>query len=177
MSFFNNPPANASEEAIGRAVEVVTLSAEEAAVARTMQARLLGGEAGAAPATGVVTRRSILDLARSILQSRRRRTEHFGPVLFSEPAWDMLLVLFVYGDNGERLSVTRLADFIGAPLTTAIRWLDYLESQRLVERRQCEHDRRKFFVELSAKGDGMLRSYFENLLTTLPPLSDIKQDG
>ncbi|GAA4001943.1 MarR family transcriptional regulator [Sphingomonas humi] len=172
MSFINKPPTYASEEPLTQAV--MTLSPEEAALARTMLAKLLdNAPAGGDTIMADAPTASVVRLARSILQSRRRRAEHFGPVLFSEPAWEMLLTLFVYADGGERMSVTRLAEFVGTPLTTAIRWLDYLESQRLIERRQCENDRRKFLVELSGKGRSMLHAYFENLLTTLPPLSDI----
>ena len=147
-------------------MSVVALSPEEAAAARTILAKLVGSD----PEPELLIQRdgrelTPVELARSVHLARKRRAEHFGPVLFSEPAWDMLLVLFVYGDRtGERLSVTKLAEFGDAPLTTAIRWLDYLESQRMIVRSQCQIDRRKYFVELSERGRGLMTAYFESLL-------------
>lgn len=147
-------------------VSVVALTPEEAALARSILERLVGhrsasGEAPPRP----LREQSAIELARTVHLARKRRSEHFGPVLFSEPAWDMLLILYIYGDRGgDRLSVTRLAEFGEAPLTTAIRWLDYLESQRLIIRNQCQFDRRKYYVELSKKGHDLMTGYFESLL-------------
>ena len=146
-------------------VSVFALTPEETALARSILAKLVGNSE-ADPATLDLRReQSAVDLARSVHHARKRRAEHFGPVLFSEPAWDMLLILFIYGArDGERLSVTRLAEYGDAPLTTAIRWLDYLESQRMIVRRQCEIDRRRYFVELSEHGRSLLTTYFESLI-------------
>jgi DNA-binding MarR family transcriptional regulator len=148
-------------------VSVFALSPDEAALARSILAKLVGGRADADPTTLAMRgEQTALDLARSIHFARKRRAEHFGAALFSEPAWDMLLILFIYGDrSGEPLSVTRLAEYGDAPLTTAIRWLDYLESQRMIIRQQSGSDRRKNFVELSEHGRTMLINYFESLLS------------
>ena len=146
--------------------QAVILTKEEAAAARQLLAKLLAvqhepaREVLAAPAREP----DVQAVARAVYQSRKKRAEHFGAALFSEPAWDMLLVLFLYEDRGDKMSVTRLAEFSEAPLTTAIRWLDYLESQRLIERSQCSADRRKFYVSLSDKGRSLLLTYFESLI-------------
>lgn len=142
------------------------LSPEEAALAKTILTKLVGNAVEAdLPAKSARRKKTAVELAKSVHLARKRRAEHFGPVLFNEPAWDMLLILFIYGDREEeRLSVSRLAEFGEAPLTTAIRWLDYLESQRMIVRRQCHNDRRKYFVELSERGRAMMTAYFESLL-------------
>lgn len=162
----------------GAPSESVTLSTEEIGLAQSLLTKLLGvREQPAAAETapegqhGDSMERDIHALARSVHQSRKRRAEHFGPSLFSEPAWDMLLVLFIYGDRGDRMSVTRLAEFSDSPLTTAIRWLDYIESQRMIVRTQCPTDRRKYFVSLTDKGRRMMSDYFRSLIeggTTIP---------
>lgn len=146
----------------------VALSPDEAALAKTILIKLVGHAVeGDLPAQRP-GQQTAVELAKSVHLARKRRAEHFGPVLFSEPAWDMLLVLFIYGDRDEdRLSVSRLAEYGNAPLTTAIRWLDYLESQRMIVRRQCQNDRRKFFVELSQRGRSMMTAYFESLIESL----------
>ncbi len=164
MSYLEKPEAS---QLIGDAVmeQFVTLTGDEAAAARRLLSKLVGGApAPAIPGEAMIdTGDDLRTLARTVYLSRKRRAEHFGPALFSEYAWDMLLVLYIYGDRGERLSVTRLAEFSEAPLTTAIRWLDYLESQRLIVRLQCPNDRRKYFVHLSDKGRTTLENYFRHV--------------
>ena len=154
------------------AAEAVTLSSDEAALAHSLLAKLLAGSEGkeSAPSDPVAqtvmaaAEEDVLSLARAVYQSRKRRADHFGQSLFSEPAWDMLLVLFIYGNRGDQVSVTKLAEFSNSPLTTAIRWLDYLESQRLIVRTQSPRDRRKYYVELSEKGRRLLTDYFRSLI-------------
>lgn len=163
MSYLDKPEASPF---IGDAVldKFVTLTGDEAASARRLLAKLVGGsQAVVPPEVAAEIGDDLRTLARAIYLSRKRRAEHFGPALFSEYAWDMLLILYIYGDQGERLSVTRLAEFSESPLTTAIRWLDYLESQRLIVRLQCPTDRRKFFVHLSDKGRTTLENYFRHV--------------
>ena len=164
MSYINKPEAS---ELIGDTVlgQFITLTGDEAASARLLLAKLLGNADArlVPPEVAAEIGDDLRTLARGVYISRKRRAEHFGPALFSEYAWDMLLVLYIYGDRGERLSVSRLAEFSDAPLTTAIRWLDYLESQRLIVRLQCPTDRRKFFVNLTDKGRTTLENYFRHV--------------
>ena len=56
---------------------------------------------------------------------RKRRSELVQLPLFGEPAWDILLWLYAHGEE-RKLSLARLAELAGAPLTTTARWLDYL---------------------------------------------------
>jgi DNA-binding MarR family transcriptional regulator len=99
------------------------------------------------------------ELARGILHSRRRRSLMFNPSMFGEPAWDMLLILYASMTDGSRLSVGRLSSLAGAPPTTALRWLDYLEMERLVVRESNPDDRRSDFVDLTDKGRSVMEQY------------------
>jgi len=152
----------------------VVLTDADAAEARRLLKKLLGEEErpGDGPQLAsvsserqqVISDASLLSVARTIYQSRKRRAEHFGAALFSEPAWDMLLALYIYGQRFGHQSVSRLADLVQVPLTTAIRWLDYLESSRLVVRKQSPLDRRKVFISLSDAGRAALDEYFMTLV-------------
>jgi DNA-binding MarR family transcriptional regulator len=102
--------------------------------------------------------------ARAIFSERKRRGEFFPRRLFYEPAWDMLLALYVTDSSGGRQTVGKLVSWIGAPQTTAIRWIDYLESRQIITRQQDARDRRVTFVDLTIKGKQML----ENYLKTVP---------
>ena len=67
----------------------------------------------------------LLQKAREILANRRRRYESFGNAMFGEPAWDILLLVYVLR-AGQRPTIGRLADLSGATKSTALRWIDYL---------------------------------------------------
>lgn len=97
--------------------------------------------------------------ARRALLDRRRRAQAFGRAMFAEPAWDMLLILYIEQDS-RRLNISRLTKLADVALTTALRWLDYLEQHQLVRRQPHPTDSRAFFVELADKGSELLDLYF-----------------
>jgi len=102
---------------------------------------------------------SLTQLAETILEARRRRAEIFNPAMFGEPAWELLLTLFVMDREGPRLTIGRLAQVAGTKLTTALRWLEYLEDQAFVRREQHPNDARTAFIELTDKARDALRLY------------------
>jgi DNA-binding MarR family transcriptional regulator len=106
----------------------------------------------------------LLKLARAILRARRRRCKMFNPSMFGEPAWDMMLTLYASMTDGPRLSVGRLSSLSGAAPTTALRWLDYLEMERLVVRESNPDDRRSDFVDLTDKGRSAIEQYLSETL-------------
>lgn len=102
--------------------------------------------------------------ALQLYRERRRRIEAFGDdTLFGEPAWDILLDLFVAGERGKRVAVTSACIGSGVPSTTALRWLNVLELRGMVEREDDNHDARRSFVRLTAKARAMMLDYFANL--------------
>jgi hypothetical protein len=72
--------------------------------------------------------------ARRHFRLRRIRDQEFGSALFGEPAWDILLDLYIAASD------PRLASVMSASLATRVstddtaRWLVLLEEQGLVER-------------------------------------------
>jgi len=110
---------------------------------------------------------SLGELARLILIARRNRTRHFNKAMLGEPAWDMLLALYVTESSGPRKSVSRLSSMSGAPATTALRWLDYLAKEQLVARSPNPTDKRVEFVMLTDKGRSTLEQYLSETLSLL----------
>lgn len=104
-------------------------------------------------------RLDLVQLAKAVLKDRRRRAELFNPSIFGEPAWEILLTLFVADQDGPRLTIGRLAQFADTKLTTTLRWLDYLEDQGLVSREAHPNDARTCFVTLTDKARSALRLY------------------
>jgi DNA-binding MarR family transcriptional regulator len=103
--------------------------------------------------------RELTQLARDILQSRRQRNHECGQKLFSEPAWDMLLELYVREAAGVAASARELTSASGAEESTAVRWLAHLEAELLLERRRSPTHPETDFVELTDLGRDSLERY------------------
>ena len=125
-----------------------------------------GADDGTSASTGPTATPDVLTKrARDILANRRRRHDLFGKAMFGEPAWEILLLLYIV-ESGPRQTIGRLADLADASKSTALRWVDYLEAQGLVRREAHPTDKRAAFVELTDKGHAALELYLSD---TLPP--------
>ncbi|MDF8332221.1 MarR family winged helix-turn-helix transcriptional regulator [Novosphingobium cyanobacteriorum] len=103
-----------------------------------------------------------LELARRAYADRRRRAKLFDPSLFGEPAWDMLLDLFIAAKEGKRVSVTSACIGADVPATTALRWIAVLESQGLVVRESDPKDARRAFIHLTATAYSKMIEYLSH---------------
>ena len=157
--------------------ETITLTGRDLADARSLLEQLSALVSGPIQETNetVMTekpkarlsgRQAYLEIARKAFIARRRRSQHFKKGMFGEPAWEILLALYIRDTSGGRLTITRLTDMIGLPPTSGLRWLDYLEKEHLVERESHPTDLRAFFVHLTDKGRTSMDSYFSETLTT-----------
>jgi DNA-binding MarR family transcriptional regulator len=63
----------------------------------------------------------------------------------------MLLDLFVSEQHGRKVSVTSACIAADVPGTTALRWLDVLESKGLIVRTSAERDERVRYVSLTVE--------------------------
>lgn len=110
-----------------------------------------------------------LPLAQEIYKERQRRQDCFQSDLFGEPAWDILLDLYIAAKQSKDIQTTSACVGANVPPTTALRWLTLLESKGLVERYEDPKDHRRTFVRLSLDGYARMTKYFHdnraNLLT------------
>jgi DNA-binding MarR family transcriptional regulator len=104
------------------------------------------------------SRHELIQAGRDLLRFRALRSDILPSPMFGEPAWDILLILYC-GLDGQRPSITALADLIKTPTTSVIRWVGYLEAQCLVTRVPCPFDRRVALVELTEKATASLDWY------------------
>ena len=104
-------------------------------------------------------RETLLSRARIVLNARRLRERYFNRVMFGEPAWDILLTLYASEQSSGRLTISRLAEWIDTPLTSVVRWVNFLEEEGLIERQAHPNDRRTSYVVLLGKGRTALDSY------------------
>lgn len=101
---------------------------------------------------GKLTDEKLATVAMSIYRARRRRSKFFEASLFAEPAWDMLLDLFVASVRGRQVSVSGLCRAADVSEETGLRWIELLESQGLVRRRSVSEDGHLRLVEMSDDG-------------------------
>ncbi|MFM7377628.1 MAG: winged helix DNA-binding protein [Erythrobacter sp.] len=125
------------------------------------------GGAGAEPANPVPTRparpaRNHLALARKAYALRRKRVSLFGnPDLFGEPAWDILLDLYIAAGEGKPVSVSSACIGSAAPATTGLRWLGVLADEGLVVREADAEDHRRVLVRLTPSGQAAMDRFFD----------------
>jgi DNA-binding MarR family transcriptional regulator len=91
-------------------------------------------------------------IARRILEFRRSRASFLNPAMLGEPAYEMLLCLYIAEDPGEPLTPARLAELTDVPHSSALRWIDYLVDKELVTRGAHPKDRRATVIDLTSKG-------------------------
>lgn len=114
-----------------------------------------------------------LELARQTYEDRRRRTKIFqSEELFGEPAWDILLDLFIAAKERRRVSVTSACIGSAVPSTTALRWIAILEKQGLLMREADPGDARRVYVKLSARGYAAMLQYFASASRSVVLLDD-----
>ncbi len=107
-----------------------------------------GAASGAVPVSATEIRQAI--------RGRRLRDQYFGAGLFEDPAWDMLLDLSAADLERARVSVSSLCIAAAVAPTTALRWISRMTEAGLFEREADPFDRRRAFMQLSAKArDGM----------------------
>lgn len=100
---------------------------------------------------------SNLDIAEAILQSRRLREHLFGAEMFADPAWDMLLHLFVNAERGRAVPVSSLCVASAVPQSTALRWVETLDKVGMVTRRPDPQDARRNLVQLTDEAIRLMR--------------------
>ena len=90
-----------------------------------------------------------VEAARRHYRLRRLRDEEFGPTLFGEPAWDLLLDLYIAAGDPCLVSVMSASIAASASTPDTARWLTRLEEHGLVERHYPGAEASRAIVTLS----------------------------
>jgi DNA-binding MarR family transcriptional regulator len=99
-------------------------------------------------------------VVRDIIHMRSARRKFLPAHLFADPAWDMLLDLYLSDIVSQRVSISSLCIASNVPATTALRWITSLQAEGLVERAGDPRDSRRYFMSLSEKGMAAMDGYF-----------------
>ncbi|WP_448662511.1 MarR family transcriptional regulator [Sphingomonas sp. CJ20] len=99
---------------------------------------------------GTGTEPHLVEMAKALYQARRQRGRYFGEVAtaFTEPAWDLMLDLYIARSEGRRVSVSSAAIAADVPPTTALRWIAHLEQEGILRRESDPADRRRTWLSL-----------------------------
>lgn len=103
----------------------------------------------------------VIENARATMRRRILRHQLLGaPDLFGEPAWDMILDLFIRQAMGEPVPTSSLGVVADMPNSSAMKLIQRLCDSGLLVRVPDENDGRRNFVEISPEVAHRLRAYF-----------------
>lgn len=102
----------------------------------------------------------LIERARTLIAQRRVQRQIFGDAshLFQDPAWDILLELYVVPAR-RPLAVTSVAYAIGVPASTTLRWLRKLQDAALVHSAGDPIDARVRRISLSSRAIEFMDAY------------------
>ena len=111
-----------------------------------------------------INQKTIIQTASRLLEERRLRGEHL-PLsdLLGEPAWDVLLFIFVSQAKGKGAKVEGLAFASRIPVAHALRWLERLESREMVFAYRDEENDGEVFLRLTSKGHSAMSQYLHQI--------------
>ena len=101
-------------------------------------------------------------------RAQRLMSDRLGRDLYSTPAWDMLLDLYLREERSP-MSLTSLSGASLAPSRTGFRAIDRLVHHKLLIRTRDEDDGRRINVELSPAAIDLLDQLFDDLANLLAP--------
>ncbi|MDB5714418.1 MAG: hypothetical protein JWO15_1815 [Sphingomonadales bacterium] len=104
------------------------------------------------------------ELAERIYRSRRHREQIFKDDIFADPAWDILLDLFVKTQHGEQVNISSACHAAGVPEATALRYLKALTEKEYVERILHDSDRRSTILRLTDLGTDLMKQWLEKFV-------------
>ncbi|WP_082466455.1 winged helix DNA-binding protein [Sphingomonas sp. Leaf38] len=113
----------------------------------------------------VLPQAQLAQIAKRLYEVRQMRADILGDALFSEPAWDILLDLFISEHEERQLSVSAVCIGARSPSATALRYLSMLQDAGLVDRTRDERDGRRSHVRLTTQGRRRMAMLLGRLVT------------
>lgn len=143
----------------------VEFTAQDVAACFKSQPRKLADSASAHDPHSLIGRtgRASAKTVRLAIRSRSQRNKFFAADLFADPAWDMLLDLYLSQIIERRVSVSSLCLASNVPCTTALRWITTLQNEKLIKRNRDPFDKRRWYMSLTGKARFALDLYFSRV--------------
>jgi hypothetical protein len=149
---------------IASLMEISRILEETARIVRDHALAERQPDAAAAPVAPV----SDAAIVRSIIDARRLRRERLGAAMAREPAWGMVLELYLARLEGRRVYQTMVGLGAGVPETTAFNLTSKLLARGTFTREHDPDDRRLAVIGLSNEAADKVRRYLEAALELSP---------
>lgn len=94
------------------------------------------------------------------VRARKMRQELFPGKYFGDPAWDIIVELYVAALSGKTFATSDIGLEAGIPMTTVLRYLALLEQDGIVQRWSDPSDGRRVLVKLTERGTHNLQQIF-----------------
>lgn len=105
-----------------------------------------------------------LSAATAWIRARACRDQALGDDLFFDPAWSILLELYVHHRQRTAMSITALCLAAKIPPSTGLRWVTLLEKRGLVTREADPFDKRKSYARLTPAGVGRIERALDDAI-------------
>lgn len=106
---------------------------------------------------------SLAITARRLLKESDLRGSFFDLSSFSDPAWHILLDLFISSVEKKRVSVSSLCVAARVPSSTALRWIKHLTDAGLIGRTADHEDRRRYFIHIEPQAFADMAAYLTRI--------------
>ncbi len=98
-------------------------------------------------------------MAEKLYSDRRRRDDYFPRGLFGEPAWDLLLALFIALEDGRDLDLAKAYEAAEVNPKDGPALIDKLVASGMVVRSRGQHDKRRNTVILTDEAVERMSNY------------------
>jgi DNA-binding MarR family transcriptional regulator len=105
----------------------------------------------------------LIETARQLMKARAAVAAYLPENLMRDSAWDVMLELFVNGEEGGLVFVKHLILATGQAPATAIRVIDRLEGADLLKRYRDPLDHRRIIVAVTDQGRDAMRAVLRKL--------------
>lgn len=102
----------------------------------------------------------ILEAARHAYRTRRVRERLFGAAILADPGWDILLDLFIAGEEGRKVSIDTATVAIEVDEATVLRCIAGLIEERLIMRQPNPADPANMYLMLTDGAKRKICDYF-----------------
>ncbi len=148
------------------------LDGKELSTFVSLLSRLISTSTEAKEGPRKIPEQSLTTIAENLYRFRRRRdalmTSQFGTDIFADPAWDIILDLYIHNSKNQDVCVTSACAAAMVPITTALRYITVLSDRGMIERSRNHKDGRSYLLRLSSEAIRIV----EELLTDIAPAFD-----
>ncbi|HEY0114575.1 MAG TPA: MarR family transcriptional regulator [Allosphingosinicella sp.] len=100
-----------------------------------------------------------LAMARRLQRQGEIRAEHFPQAMFRAPAWEMLLAIYIAGENGQAMGVGDACAACGVSRSQGARLITHLENEGLIVRQASPDQPQRRRIHITEEGRLRVTSY------------------